>query len=249
MFVSSVYGSEQSTYLNRKTVLFPMSKTELAPLVNSRIKKYKFKIGEKFNQGDILVLLNKKLYKHNYLKAKTILYRTKEASKYYDEVYKDNLDLFKKNAVGKQELDKSKLNAVKAFSQKEEALSNYRIAEIKLNSCTIKAPFSGRVIEELKNEHDYVREGEPIIQIADDNKLLAAINLPSELITKINVGKKLKFRIDETDSECTGKVYSISSSVNPGSRTFEVKAVIDNKKQELRIGMSGILITEFDSLK
>jgi hypothetical protein len=92
----------------------------------------------------------------------------------------------------------------------------------------MKAPFPGRVISKMENEYDYVREGQPIIEVADDNKLLAVIHLPSEIIKKISVGMELKFKIDETNSEVSGRIYTVSGSVNPGSRTFEVKALIDN---------------------
>ena len=240
---SLIVNAETTGFLNEKIVLFPIKKTELAPIVDSTIKKYNFKVGEEFKKNEILVQLDSRLYEQLYIKSKADVLRTQEAFKYLNAIYKHNVVLLKKDAIGSQELEESKIDMIKALSEKEQAKASYKISELQLNSCTIKAPFNGRVISKLENEHDYVREGQPIIEIADDNELLAVMHLPSESIKSINIGIELKFKIDETSSEVTGKVYSISGSINPGSRTFGVKALIYNEDKKLRIGMSGILLT------
>ena len=237
-------SADVSAFLNEKVVLFPLKTAELAPLVDSTIVKFNFKVGESFKKGDVLALLDDSLYKELYVKAKADTIKTEEAYKYTKDLYEYNKLLFPKNAIGEQELNESKLNMIRALADKQQAEANFKIAETRLKSCTIKAPFSGRVITEIENEHDYVREGQPIIEISDDNQLLAALNLPSELISKVKIGQKLDFRIYELGTVYFGTVYSISGSINPGSRTFELKAVIDNSDGKLRIGMSGTLVTK-----
>lgn len=236
-------SAKAADYLNEKAVLFSLKKAELAPIVDSTIKKFNFKVGESFKKGAVLALLDDSLYRQLYIKAKADTLKAEEAGKYTKDIYEYNKSLFKKGAIGEQELNESKLNMVSALSAREQAKANFKIAEIRLNSCVIKAPFAGRVISRLKNEHDYVREGQPIIEVADDNNVLAAINLPSELIQKVRIGMKLDFSIDELGTVYSGTAYSISGSINPGSRTFELKAIIKNDGK-LRIGMSGLLITK-----
>ena len=236
--------SSYANFLNKKIVLFPLKKTELASIVDSTIKKFNFKVGEAFKENDILVQMDKDLYQQLYLKAKADVIRTNASYKYTKSLYENNKLLFKKDAVGEQELEESKLNMIKALAENEQAKANFKIAELKLNSCSIKAPFAGRVIADIENEYDYVREGQPIIEVADDNQLLAVINLPSETIKTIKIGTPLEFRIDELGEDVSGKVYSISGAIDPGSRTFEVKAIINNNDGKLRVGMSGTLISK-----
>ena len=39
-----------------------------------------------------------------------------------------------------------------------------------------------------------------------------------------------------------GKIYKISGVIDPGSRTFEIKVLLDNSKGTLAAGMSGVLL-------
>jgi membrane fusion protein, multidrug efflux system len=243
VILSAFALSANADYLNEKIVLFPIHKAELSSIIDSTIEKYNFKEGENFKKEDVLVELDSNLYKQLFLKSKADLLRTQEAYKYTDKVYKHNKTLYKKDAVGEQELEESKLNMIKALADYEQAKANFQIASVRLNSCKIKAPFPGRIISKIENEYDYVREGQPIIEIADDSQLLAVMNIPSNMIENIHSGDKLTFTIDELKCSVTGKVYSVSGSINPGSRTFEIKAVIDNSNKKLRIGMSGKLTT------
>ena len=236
--------SVNADYLNDKIVFFPIKKTELATIVNSTIKKINFRSGESFNKDDTLIELDNRYYKELFEKSKADVLRTQEAYKYNNTIYIHNKTLFQKEAIGEQELQESKLNMIKALAESEQAKANYKISELNLSSCLIKAPFSGIVISELENEYDYVREGQPIIEIADDSKLLAVLNLPSDVIKKIKTGIKLSFHIDEINENVEGTIYTISGSINPGSRTFEVKALVDNSSRILRIGMSGSLLTK-----
>ncbi len=232
-------------YLDTKIVLFPIQKATVSSLTDSFINSFHFKEGQEFKKGDILVELDNNLYKQTSVKAKAELTGAEASYKYTDSIYKYNIKLYKQEAIGSQELEKSKLDKTEAFSNYQQAKANMIISDIKLNSCSIKAPFSGRITTKELDEYDYVRTGQPILQIINDHQLLAVMHLPSSHLNKIKLGMEIKFKIDETDSECSGKIYEIAGSINPSSRTVEVKTVIDNKNRKLLAGMSGKLLTTY----
>jgi membrane fusion protein, multidrug efflux system len=234
-----------SDYLDTKIVLFPIQESTVSGLVDSFINKFCYREGQEFKKGDILVELDNNLYKQSSIKAKAELVGAEASYKYANDIYKHNIKLHKQNAIGSQELDKSKLDKIEAQSNLELAKANMIIADIKLNSCSIKAPFSGRITTKELHEYDYVRTGQPILQIINDHKLLAVMYIPSSHIDKIKLGMKIKFKIDETNTECTGKVYEIAGSIDPSSRSFEVKVIIDNSNRKLLAGMSGKLLTTY----
>ncbi len=248
MMISTImYASDydRGDYLDTKIVLFPIQETTVASLVDSFIETICFKEGVEFKKGDTLVKLDKSLYRQAYNVAKSRLTGAEAAFKYAENIYKHNIELYKKNAIGSQELEKSEMDKIEALSNLEQAKANLTISEIKLNSCSVKAPFSGRAIVKELNEYDYVRTGQPILHIINDNQLLAAMNLSSSKLNKVKLGMSIELKIDETGTKCTGRVYEIAGSINPSSRTFEVKVVIDNKDKKLLAGMSGKLLTEF----
>ena len=54
----------------------------------------------------------------------------------------------------------------------------------------------------------------------------------------------MKIKIDETGTCHEGEVYKISGVIDPGSRTFEIKALLDNRNGVLSAGMSGALVKD-----
>jgi membrane fusion protein, multidrug efflux system len=248
MLLSSITFGEDYTvddYLDTKIVLFPIQESIVSSLVDSFVNCFRYKEGQEFEKGDILVELDNNLYKQYSIKAKAELTGAKASYKYADSIHKHNIKLHKQNAIGSQELEKSMLDRIEALSKLEQAKANIIISDIKLDSCSIKAPFSGRIINKELNEYDYVRTGQPILQIINDHQLLALMHIPSSDLNKIKLGMEIKFKIDETGAECAGKIYEIAGSINPSSRTFEIRAIIDNKDRKLLAGMSGKLLSSY----
>ena len=242
LIASDYYSNE---YMDTKIVLFPIQESTVSSLVDSFIYSFNFKEGQEFQKGDILVKLDKKLYQQFCNKTKAELSGASASYKYAESIYKYNIILFQKNAISSQELEKSELDKIQAYSNYQQAKANMFISDLKLKSCSIKAPFAGRITNKEINEYDYVRTGQPILKIINDNQLLAIMNLPSSYLNKIKHGMEIKFKIDETGNDCIGKIYEIAGSINPSSRTFEIKAIIDNKDRKLLAGMSGKLMSTF----
>jgi len=91
-------------------------------------------------------------------------------------------------------------------------------------------------------DFEYVRTSQPIMEIIDDHQLLAVMYLPSIRKKDMKLGTDMMFRIDETGTTHSGRVYEIAGQIDARSRTFEVKALIDNHNRKLTAGMSGVLV-------
>ena len=127
-------------------------------------------------------------------------------------------------------------------SNLEQAKAQVIISKLKLDKCKIKAPYSGRLISKIINEFEFVRTDEPIMEIIDDNKLLAIFHLPSSELNNLKMGEKMYFQLKDPKMECSGTIYSISGKIDPVSRTIQAKALINNEDKKLRAGMSGYLL-------
>ncbi len=211
-----------------RIVLFPFRRAVISSTVDASVKECLFGEGESFTKEEVIVKLDDALYRERFLKAQA--YATFAA-----EVYKNDLKLAEKGGIGRRELAKSRLGHETAEAEME-------IAQINLNACVIKTPFSGRLVKEIAAEHEFVRIGQPVLEIIDDYQLLAVMHLPSSQRKLLQKGQEMKFRIDETDTVHAGKVYEISAEIDPRSRTFEAKVLIDNSVRTLSAGMSGIAV-------
>ncbi|MCK4981541.1 MAG: efflux RND transporter periplasmic adaptor subunit [Victivallaceae bacterium] len=224
-----------------KVVIFPFRQAVIPALTESRVMKYHFYEGEKFPAGKVLAQLDKTVYKQRLLKIEAGLKEAKAGLTFATRNAKRAKELFNKGVQGHTEMEKAALEAEIADAKYLSAKASYIVAERELALCDIAAPFNGRLVERLVNEYEYVRTGQPLMKIIDDNQLLAVMHLPSSEKNKTKLGQPMKIKVDETQTSHQGEIYKISGVIDPGSRTFEIKVLLDNKKGSLSAGMSGVL--------
>lgn len=146
-------------------------------------------------------------------------------------------------AVAEAEYAIAKANIAPAYENAKKELSlaksNLQIAKDELDNCTIKAPFSGRIVNVLIDEHELVQKGTPLLELVNDSVLRAKFLLPSSYFKKIKKGQKVKINIIETGKKTAATVSHISAVIDPASESFMVYAEVDNTKGLLRVGMRG----------
>lgn len=225
-----------------KIVLFPFREAILSSMVETAVRSHKFKEGERFNSGDMLLDLNDDSFKERLIKAKSACIESKAGVAFAEKNLVRTKDLHKRGLQGLQDVERCELELDIANSKQMFQDANLKLAELDLSSCHIPAPFSGRLVKKLLQEHEFVKVGQSLIQIIDDNQLLAVMHLPSSERNQVKIGESQKVQIDETGTTHTGVVYEIGGEIDYGSRTFEIKLLIDNRDGALSAGMSGHLI-------
>jgi membrane fusion protein (multidrug efflux system) len=226
-----------------KTVLFPFREAILSSMVEAAVRSHKFKEGERFNAGDRLIDLNDDTFKERLIKAKSACIESKAGVAFAEKNLSRTKDLHKRGLQGLQDVERCELEVDIANSKQMFQDANLKLAEQDLASCHIAAPFAGRLVKKLLQEHEFVKVGQSLIQIIDDNQLLAVMHLPSSERNLVKIGESQRVQVDETASAHTGTVYEIGGEIDYGSRTFEIKLLIDNRDGALSAGMSGHLLT------
>ncbi len=225
-----------------KTVLFPFKEATLSSMVETDIRSHKFKEGESFKKGDVLVELNDDAFKQRLIKAKSACIEAKAGVSFAEKNASRTRDLNKRGLQGLQDVERSDLEFDIANSKQMFQDANLQLAQQDLDNCHIAAPFSGRVVKKLLQEHEFVRVGQQMLQIIDDNQLLAVMHIPSSERNIARIGETRSVQVDETSTVHQGKIYEIAGEIDAGSRTFEIKVLIDNKDGTLTAGMTGRLL-------
>ncbi|MDD5728001.1 MAG: efflux RND transporter periplasmic adaptor subunit [Victivallales bacterium] len=224
-----------------RVVIFPFREAVIPALADARVMKYYFYEGAAFPEGKVLAQLDKTVYEQRLLQIEAKLKEAEAGLDFAKRNAKRAEDLFQKGVQGHAELERAKLEAKIADAQYLSAKASYIVGKRELAMCDIIAPFAGRLVERLVNEYEYVRAGQPLMKIIDDNQLLAVMHLPSSVKNRTAIGQPMTVKIDETGTSHQGKIYKISGVIDPGSRTFEIKVLLDNSKGTLAAGMSGVL--------
>lgn len=197
----------------------------LASQVQGRISQLPFKEGQRFEKGALLVSLDCSKYEAE-LASVQAEYRGKK------KTYENNLRLAKHQAVGELELAVSHTDAEKAFA-------SVKVAQVTVNGCTVRAPFPGRVVKMIVNEHESVFPNDQLISLLDDSLLEIELILPSKSLAWLKVGTPFEYAVDETGVRYPAVVQDIGANVDPASQTVKVKGLFRTQPDNVLAGMSG----------
>ncbi len=107
-------------------------------------------------------------------------------------------------------------------------------ANSRLHLC---APISGTVIEKFAVEGAYVKEGQPIYQLADLSTVWLMLELFPEDAATVRYGQKVEAEVQSLPGQTfVGRVAFVDPNVDPRTRTVGVRVVIPNHEGLLRVG-------------
>ncbi len=198
----------------------------VASQVQGRISRLPYKEGQRFKKGALIVALDCSKYEAELASAQAE-YRGKK------KTYENNLRLSTHQAVGQLELEVSEADA-------EKALAAVKGAQVNVNGCTVLAPFSGRVVKTIVNEHENVFPNDQLISLLDDSQLEIELILPSKSLAWLKVGTPFDYAVDETGFQYRAVVQDIGANVDPASQTVKVKGLFRTKPGNVLAGMSGV---------
>jgi RND family efflux transporter MFP subunit len=200
----------------------------LASQVQGRISQLPYKEGQRFKKGALLVALDCSKYEAE-LDSAQAEHRAKK------KTHENNLRLAQHHAVGTLELEISEAEA-------EKALAAVKAAQVNVNGCTVRAPFPGRVVKTIVNEHENVFPNDQLISLLDDSLLEIELILPSKALAWLKVGNQFDYAVDETGLQYPAVVQDIGANVDPASQTVKVKGRFRSKPANVLAGMSGTAV-------
>lgn len=216
--------SPRSTYTVR-VILDPIHQTTLSSEVASTVKSITRKMGEVFQKEEILMELDDEIFQAQYLEAKAETERSETA-------FKAKKRLFQGDSASLLDLKEAEAN----FASSKAALT---MAQRRLNACTIKAPYDGKIVDISVEVHELVQPGDKLIHLVDDSILVAKFLLPSTAVQHLKLGLEIKIKIHETGQTEVATISRISAVIDAASSTIKADAEIDNSDGRLRTGMIG----------
>lgn len=112
-------------------------------------------------------------------------------------------------------------------------------AEISLSRREIVAPFAGVAGIVDANIGDYVTTSSEIVTIDDRSSILVDFAVPERFATAIRPGQAVEASlVSAPQMHFDGEVEAVDNRIDAASRTFMVRARLDNENDRLRAGMS-----------
>ena len=201
--------------------------TALASEIPARIEEITLREGFQFKKGTVLVRLDCALIRAQHEKTKASLVAAKR--KY--AVEKRLLEL---NSTGE-------LDVLNAEADVHKVTADMEAGRVRLSKCTIRAPFSGRIVERKMGQHQFAQVGKEILKIIDDQNLEIAFLVPSQWVTWLKSGYKFVFQVNETGGDYDAKVVQRGAKVDAVSRSIVMIGKTIKRHRALIPGMSGVV--------
>ena len=198
------------------------------------IERLNFDSGRAVRAGEVLVELNTRQERAQLAAI--------EADRDLAKLNFDRMEgLLKEQVISKAEFDR----AVSAHKQAEARVGEVRAA---IERKTIRAPFSGILGIRLVNLGQYLRDGDPVVELQSLSPIYVNFDVPQQHVPLLRVGRNVRITTNTATEPAspkpgtgaggvTGRVTAINSVVNEATRNVQVQATLANADGALRPGM------------
>lgn len=216
--------------------------------VNGRVVHIFAKVGDQVRKGQTLV----HIHSHEltdargaFAKAKAALVE-KEKALAFAQAEADRAErLFAAKAIAKREVDqaqarviaaKAEIDLVKAeLERAAEFLEHLAVDQDAPDEVAIHSTASGIVTKRLITEGTVVSDAMDLIEIANISTLWAIAEVPEAQASFARIGQAVSIKVPALgDATISGKVIHIGTSLNPDTRTVQVRCLVNNLRGNLR---------------
>lgn len=206
-----------------RVILAPVERVVLSAEITSTVEEVRRELGQGFTEGEPLVVLDARIYEASRDKAAAQLASAKAQLQSMES-------LLVEGGASVAEVEKMRMQVAVAEA-------NLVVAKIRVETCTIRAPFDGKVVRVATNRHEYVQPGQELVEILDDSILRAQFLAPAALRNELTIGREVPVRILESGRVVTARVSHVGKMIDPSSSTVKVLAEIDNADGALSAGL------------
>ncbi|TYB79771.1 efflux RND transporter periplasmic adaptor subunit [Bizionia myxarmorum] len=135
-------------------------------------------------------------------------------------------------------LYKAVRNKLKLWKLSENQINQIEASGKVKENMPIYATVSGTVTEKLVEQGDYVKQGQPLLKIANLSSVWGNFDVYENQIDLFKKGQDVTVTTNAyANKEFTGKVDFINPTLNSATRTVTLRVVLDNKEGEFKPGM------------
>jgi len=130
--------------------------------------------------------------------------------------------------------------------QKDRELIEYRIAQSRLKTHFIIAPYRCIIALIRLRQYEHCRAAEPLLSIVDASKCRLITYIPINLSKQLTTGKKVSIQVTGKNGLMSrnGVVEFVSPVVDPASDLITLKIRFDNSDGSVKPGVSGFLLID-----
>ena len=194
--------------------------------------------GQSVSKGDLLVNIDDSDLKAKkaqadagIVEARAVLANAEKMAERFEKLYAEK-------SVSKQQLDDVLTGRDRAAAGLKMAEAGLAEVKVHLSYLSITAPNDGIVTRKMVEEGDMANPGMPLISLESSGPMKVVAHLGEKDISAVKVGDMAIIDITSLDDAVfEAPLNKVIRAVNPGSRTYDIEAALDNSDPRLRSGM------------
>ncbi len=210
----------------------------VAASIGGLVGAFRVDVGDRVEKGDVVAVLVKDRlqWQHNLQRAEVAYFsaqlETKQAESELKRQELERLDSLRKSPAfsqarrddKRQELSVADSETAEAQARLKQAEAEMRLSAIDLYNADVRAPYSGVVSKRHTAVGSYLRIGDPVVTLIDDETLEIEAAVPASRIAGLTPGTGVTALIDSSH-RIEATVRAVVPDENPQTRTRTVRFV------------------------
>jgi membrane fusion protein, multidrug efflux system len=205
---------------------------------DGRVVEIAFAEGREVRRGEVLVRLDTEKTRVGIVALEAQIQELNARLHNKVRTLERNRPLLEQKLISRLHFDNLETEIAEIEAQIEQGRANIAREKVLLGYATIRAPFGGVTAARTISPGAYLRAGDPVVTVVDLDPLEISFQVPERFKPRITFDQPVILRVDSYPSrEFTGRISFISPMIDVGTRTFQVKAQVDNTDHLLNPGM------------
>ncbi|MCC9167681.1 efflux RND transporter periplasmic adaptor subunit [Pontibacter harenae] len=217
-----VSASAFQNKINTTGTILPNEDVELRSEIAGKVTGINFEEGARVSKGQLLLTVND-------AELRAQLQKLESNQKLYRDMEERQRTLLEKDYISKQEYDQ-------VSNQLATATADIQALKASLDKAYVRAPFDGVVGLRQVSEGSYVSATTPIARIVDISPVKIDFSIPGRYSQQVKEGDKITFTVEGNPEVYNASIYAVQPSIDPTTRTLQIRALFDNKNEEVKPG-------------
>jgi len=188
--------------------------------VRGKIVQKAVEEGARVQEGDLIAVIDERDYVNAYNSAKALYETAKASYDRYSELYKAEL-------ATRSQIDTARANM-------ENARAAMDIAELSVQRCRIRAPFTGILNNVYFEKDQYVNVGDRLAELIEMDKVKVNVGIPESDVGAVRKLDSFQISFDALDGKTvTGRKVYLSKTTETSARLYSLKIAVDNPQQDI----------------
>ena len=185
--------------------------------------------GQTVKKGEVLVLLDATDYNLQRAQVQAEVARLEALTTNQGRIVERNQVLVQKKFISQNALEDVTTQHTALQQQLDGANAQIAIIEHTRAKTTIVAPIDGVVQKQIVSTGDFVKIGDPLLQIISKQKLRAHLPLPENIAAKIHAGIKVRLSTPTSTDEVISTIRELKPLISETSRAVDVIADVTDQ--------------------